>query len=860
MSVFIRRFTTDPGNDVLLEIESVNILDLDPPAAIAGVGTGTVLCVGEFEDGPFATGGNAYGYAPDRVLEVSGPQDFVASFGSLGFQYGSVQANNPCARKRSADSAVTPEAWNGNAFVQLSGKKFRRLLIARVDTSAGSIEFRRQAFLVGGAGFSYDLEPGQTFQLNVTGTTSTATFSATAATVNSGAGTYNTTFVGGETLTLGYDAATDFTTTFLAADQTKAQVIARINQYAGFAFATDGGTTLITLTGIKRGSAAQVRVVAGSAGVLAKLGFSVATTFGTGNVQNIDAVAFQEVKAVVEAAIATVKVSQTANGNLLVGMTYASGDDWMTYTAASTAVNLGFTSGQHVSNSGYAYLRSGTAAGYGSIANNDTLTLGNDDSPNFVVTFQTGDITQALIIARINQYAGYTMARTISGTVMELRGNANGGQVRVVSGSTGVLTNLSLSAATVAGTVLATGRIPAGTVVQTADATKKYVTMQTVPVTVAAISGVAASGAGPYSTKVRPALDDGTGASATAGTVVALERAIDLGSFGVSNPATINAALSETAIDAAYASAIDATIDTNGVAKEANVLFSARQSNTVRKKLRQNAIDASGTGCFGRMSCVRPPLGTTKAAALSGSAEPGVGAYRSDRTIYCFPGANTYVPMIAQRGLAGGYGFTFDGNVDVGADGFMASVLSQLPPEENPGQETDFMVAVNGLETSSNATGFQQTDYTQFKAKGIAALRMDGGKAIFQSGVTSVDPGTTPQLKNIARRRMADFIQDTIARRATKFGKKLSTFVRRKTLTNEIREFLKSLLSTQNPAFQRIAGYSVDDVSGNTAASLGAGLFRIIIKVRTLASLDSIVLQTSIGEQVTVEEIFPKAA
>lgn len=859
MSVFIRRFTFDPGNEVLLEIESVNILDLDPPASIAGIGTGTVLCVGEFENGPFAASSGTRGMDAG-VYEVSGATDFVNTSGSLGYSYAGVNANNPCARARNADSAIASEYWNGNGFVQLSGKRFKRLLIARVDTSVGSIEFTRQAFLVGGAGFSFNLEPGQTSIVNVSGTSTTATFSAAAATVTSASGTYPTTFAGGETLVLGYDDAANFTVTFLDADETMAQVISRINAAAGFTMAVAATSDTFTLTAITRGKAGQVRVVSGSTGVLTKLGLTAATTAGTGNVQNIDAVVFEEIKAVHEAAISGIKVSKDGNGNLRIDMTYSGQHDWMTYSSSSTATNLGFTSAQHVSNSGYAYLRSGNASGYGSIANGDTLTLGCDDNANFVVTFLTGDTTQANIISRINGAAGYAMARAIDSDTIELRSNKNGGQIRVVSGSSGVLSNLSFTAATVTGTALSAGKIPAGTVVQTADGTKKYVTMQDVSVTVAAISGVTASGIGPYSVKVRPATDDGTGSSATAGSVIALERAIDLGSFKVENPALVGAALSEASIDAAYATAIDATDDPNGVSHDANVIFSARQSNAIRKKLRTNAIESSADGCFGRMAIVRPPLGTAKATALSNVQEPGVGAYRDQRVIYCYPGANTFVPLIAQRGTSGGAGFTVDGNVDVGADGFMASILSQLPPEENPGQTTSFMSAVNGLESSANAQGFKIGDYTNFRAKGIAALRMDDGTAVFQSGVTSVDPSVNPQLRNIARRRMADFIQDTLARRAKAFGKKLSTFVRRKAMTNEIRAFLESLLSRANPQFQRIAGYTLDDKSGNTATTLAQGLYRIIIKVRTLASLDSIVLQTTIGESVEVDEVLPEAA
>jgi hypothetical protein len=861
MSVFIRRFTFDPGNEVLLEIESVNILDLDPPASIAGIGTGTVLCVGEFENGPFAAASGVR-EMPAATTEVAGATDFVNTFGSLGYTYAGINANNPSARQRAADSALVPEFWNGNGFVQLSGKKFKRLLIARVDTSVGAVEFRRQAFLVGAESFTYNLEPSQTSIVDVAGTTSTATFGAAAASRNGGAGSFPTGFVGGETLTIGYDDAPDFTVTFQSADQSQAQVIARINAAAGFAFATDIGGDATNLTGRVRGTQGRVRVISGSSGVLTALGFSSGTTNGTGSVGNIDAVTFQEVKSVIEAAISGVKVTRDSNGNLRIDMTYASGDDWMTYSASSTATALGFVLGQHVSNSGFAYVRSGSQTFATGFSGGETLLLGNDDQPNFTVTFLAGDQAQADVIARINQYAGYAMARTIDSTHMELRSNKNGGEVRVVAASAGgVLTTLGLTAPTTVDAVpLASGKIPAGTVVQKTDGTSKYVTMQDVAVTVAAIPGIAASGSGPYSVKIRPALDDGSQGSTNSGLLTALERAIDLGSFAVINPALVAAALSEAAIDAAYASAITATDDPNDVSHDCNVIFSSRQSNAVRKALRTNAIQASADGNFGRVCAIRPPLGTTRSQALSGSAEPGVGAYRDQRTIYCFPGANTFVPLIAQRGLAGGAGFTADGNVDVGADGFMASVLSQLPPEENPGQATSFMSAVNGLESSPNAQGFTIVDYTNFRSKGVAALRMDDGTAVFQSGVTSVDPSTNPQLRNIARRRMADFIQDTLARRCKAFGKKLATFVRRKALTNEIRNFLESLLSRANPQFQRIAGYTLDDKSGNTPETLAQGLYRIIIKVRTLASLDSIVLQTTIGESVTVDEILPQAA
>lgn len=846
MSVFLRRYLFDPGNEVLLEIESVNVLDLEPPSSISGVGTGTVICVGEYENGDFNT-----------PIEPSGTSDFVRTVGEMGYSYNGVKGNNPCARGRRADSAIVTEYWNGNAFVQLNAKKFRRLICVRVDTSVGKVELRRQAFVTGEASFVYNLEPSQTLGLDIGAGNVVSTFTATAATVTGVAGTFPTTFAGGETLTLGYDGAANFTTTFLLADQSLAQVVARINAYAGFTFVDTAGGQL-RFTGIQRGNGAQIRVVSGSTGVLALLGLTAATTTGTGNVSNIDAVNYAEIRTVVEAAMTNlVKVVQDSSGALRISKVYVADGDFIR-VGPSTATGLGFTQDQEGTNDGFAKYQSGAETW--PLSTVGTITLGADDESNFTVALTVG-MTQAQFITAVNAGAGYTMAIAASGTRTLLTGRANGGQVRVVA-LTGVATLAETAFPILAIGVLPAqaGTVPAGTVIQNVAGDRVFVTMQDVAVKSQTVPGLTASGSGPYTTPIRHALDDGSGQSANAGTLTVISTVPDLASFAVVNPQTATTALTEAALDAQYVTALAATLDLSSVAKEANVIFSARQSNAIRRALRSNVLAASAKGMFGRMACVRTPMGTTKAAAKSRTATPGVGATRDQRVIFCYPQSSTFVPTIARRGLSGGAGFSADGITDVGADGVMASILSQLPPEENPGQLTSFTDGVVGLESSANAAGFEIDDYIAFKAAGIAALRMDDGVAIFQSGVTSVDPGVYPSLKNIARRRMADFIQDTLSRRLKAFGKKLSTLVRRNAITMEIRTFMGGLISKNNPQFQRIDGFSLDDKTGNTPTTLAQGLYRIILKVRTLSSLDSIVLETTIGESVTIDETLPQAA
>jgi hypothetical protein len=847
--MFLRRFLFDPGNEVLLDIESVNVLDLDPPASISGVGTGTALLVGEFENGAF-----------NVPTEVSGTTDFVNTFGELGYNYGGVRANNPCARSRRADGAVAAEFWNGNGFVQLNAKKFRRLIITRVDTSVGAVTFVREAFITGAAAFAYNLEPNQVLQLDIGSGNASATFTATAATTNSTAGTYPTLFVGGETLTLGYDGAPNFTVTFLAADQTKLQVIARINQYAGFTFATDGGANLITFTAIQRGNGSSVRVVSASAGVLTALGLTAGSFIGTGNVANIDAASFTEVKTVLEAAFASCRVELDSQGRLRFTKGYAAVGDYVIVGAATTATALGFALRAQGTNDGIANYRTTTQV-FPVAAATGVLTLGVDDESNVNVTITNGS-TQAQVITAINTALGFTSATSVSATIMLLRGRANGGQVRIL-GSTvaGILTGLGLTVETLDIPPIVAGVIPAGTEVTNTAQTNRFVTMQNVTITAPTGGGPGINAApyapngGPYTVKVRHALDDGTGVSATAGTIVRMLSAPDIGSFQTVNPLQIAAALTESAIDALYSAAIDKTIDLNSVAAETNLIWSARQSNVVRRKLRENVLTASSIGMFGRLAALRTPLGTSKALALSRIAEPGVGAYRNQRVIFCWPQANSFVPLIALRGLSGGLGFTADGNINIGADGFMVSICTQLPPEENPGQETPFAAGVNSVETTGVADGLDITDYTNLKAAGVAGLRIDNGVVVFQSGVTSVDPSIFPNLKNISRRRMADFIQDTLSRRLKGFGKRLSTNARRKAMTSEIRQFMGGLLSVSNPDSQRIAGFSVNDKDGNTTTTLAQGLYRIILRVKTLASLDSIVLESTIGESVVIEEL-----
>ena len=739
MTAFIRRYEQNPGLDVLTEIEGVVILDQEPTGQVAGTGSRPVLLVAEFEDGPF-----------NVPTEIFGEQDQFTQFGEFGFTYDGQRSNNPCARSRKPDGQLLPEYWCGNGFLWLTKRRFRRLFLCRVDTSVGSVSFTRLASLSGSDAPTFDLEPGQTLVINVDGSDQTCTFDAAAAVKVSGAGTYPSLFTGGESITFMIDDVT-YTAVFLAADQSQAQVIARMNAACGFTAFTNAGpaTDDTTLTGRRRGTAGKVQIVSVSGAlVTTATGFSAgAVTNGTGDVADIDNVTVAEANTVVFAdTTSKVKVDRDAVGKVrLVNVaTPASG----TLLVQDTSTALGF---------------------------------------------------------------GFALETT-------------------ASAATGI-----------------DGTIPAGTRVRTGGGVE-FVTMQTVQVTASAISGQTPSGPGPYTVKVRHGLDDGTGTNAAVAAVNVLPFPIASGAWEVTNALPVTVALTEAQIDARYVAAIDATIAIDKPVREVNVICAARTSNAVRSALPSNARNASANGCRGRVSVVRPPLKTLRSIAR-GSSPPGVGAYRSDRCWYAFPGVRTYVARIAERGIAGGAGFTADGVIDVGFDSAAASLSSVLPPEENIGQMTEFLDWVLGLEAgNADVQALTIDDYKAFKRAGIMAPNVIGTPEL-QSAVTSVDPTLQPARVNANRRAFTDYVLDSLAEFARPFQKKLTTKRRRAQFVGALKGFTFDLVRQE-----RAERDFIDGVSGNTSQQLARGIYWVKVVVKMLSTMDVIVIDGQVGETVTFAE------
>lgn len=305
-------------------------------------------------------------------------------------------------------------------------------------------------------------------------------------------------------------------------------------------------------------------------------------------------------------------------------------------------------------------------------------------------------------------------------------------------------------------------------------------------------------------------------------------------------------------LDARYQSAIDALLQDAAPARDVNLVFSSRKSSTIRSKLATHCSVARSRGLT-RTCQVSPQLVTQTVNGAIAGTDPGVGANRADYVDYSWPGCQISVPEAVGTSLATADGkMTTDGLLDNSMDGWLSAILSNLPPERNPGEATPITQGV-----LSPILGFQRgapkldiTSYTALRQNGIAALRLDRTVGpIIQSGVTtSLISGE----QNISRRRMADYIQDSIAQAIVPFSKQLLTSQLTDSIIAEVHAFLNGLQSPNNPAAQRITDYSVDSVSGNTPQTLAQGIFVLIVRVRLTPTANFIVVQTDISENTEI--------
>jgi hypothetical protein len=309
------------------------------------------------------------------------------------------------------------------------------------------------------------------------------------------------------------------------------------------------------------------------------------------------------------------------------------------------------------------------------------------------------------------------------------------------------------------------------------------------------------------------------------------------------------------AIDALYLTALSSLLNDDVPESMVTHVWAARKSLNIRNYLPQHVLQQSEYG-VGRTTSISPPLNepsTTVLTTVTGNTDPGVGANRAERVFYDWPGVQTMVPEAVNVPITGADGLVYtNGVIDTTGDGWLASILSNLPPERNPGESTDTTQTVLAplLGYARNTPTLNINAWILLRQSGICGIRFDRNTGPeFQSGVTT---SLVPGQQNINRRKMADYIEDSLAVALKPFVKLPLSNETIDAAVSQVTDFLDTLLSPDNAANQRISAYSVDPNSGNTPDLTADGIFVIIVNVQTLATADFIVLQAQIGEDVQI--------
>lgn len=207
-----------------------------------------------------------------------------------------------------------------------------------------------------------------------------------------------------------------------------------------------------------------------------------------------------------------------------------------------------------------------------------------------------------------------------------------------------------------------------------------------------------------------------------------------------------------------------------------------------------------------------------------------VASYRSDRIIYAYNHAYTVDPVTGTEILTR-------------PESWMACILSNTDVDIHPGEQDTkrFLAGISRIYNNS----LQRADYIALRTAGISAMETDLGDPVFVSGVvTDLTPGKT----EITRRRMADFLQLSVAFSLRFHVKKKNTEARRTAIAGTLKGFLSGL----KRAGRVVEDFDIDMDILNTPADTAAGIQRILMRVRLVPHMLSIVLTTEIGTGVTV--------
>lgn len=275
-----------------------------------------------------------------------------------------------------------------------------------------------------------------------------------------------------------------------------------------------------------------------------------------------------------------------------------------------------------------------------------------------------------------------------------------------------------------------------------------------------------------------------------------------------------------------------------------NVLFVA-ECPTALVDAVNTSIKAYATDNDKGMALLCSTSGQTKADAKTYVATNNLD---DDRLVFSWPYVNITNTFDSALGLAA-----------VDPNSFIAAAIATQPPDDSPGGAAglaQFEGIVSLVDSSANTTDLQQMN-----AAGVAPIsRWPKGGFFLHRGVTT---DITAGLTRIVRRRMADFIEDSIGLRLIEFlEKKLDIDLAGQSLgpvtsveVGEIEQFLQGLQDDNRiNGTDQVPGYAVDPFSANTQTIIDSGEWRIKTAVKLWSSQDVIVFLATIGETVTITE------
>lgn len=256
--------------------------------------------------------------------------------------------------------------------------------------------------------------------------------------------------------------------------------------------------------------------------------------------------------------------------------------------------------------------------------------------------------------------------------------------------------------------------------------------------------------------------------------------------------------------------------------KGIGIVYCAEYTSATLKAAMKTSASASSDRMF--------MIGATDQTTSVASAVTDVATYRADRLVYCYNHVYTIDPITGTEVL-------------VRPESWMASVLANTDVDIHPGEQ-DTKRFLGGI-TRIYQPALTRQDYINLKAAGISALEIDLGSPVFVSGVvTDLTPGKT----EIARRRMADFLQLSVAYSLRYHVKKKNTEQRRTAIAATLKGFLSGLKQQGRV----VEDFLIDMDILNSPTDRANGIQRILMEVDLLPHMLSIVLTTEIGSGVTI--------